>query len=66
MNSNCDQEIENATVCRPTCRDKLTETKNALGCCVNIYNDSYPYAPESLAYRGNHVELKHQSFVKAL
>ena len=54
LNSNCDQEIENATACRSACRDKLIEIKNALGCCVNnLYNRSRNFmpVPESLAYR---------------
>ena len=39
----CDYEIRNITVnqdlhCRPTCRNKLVEMKNALGCCVNYGN----------------------------
>ena len=39
----CDYEIRNVTInqdlhCRPTCRNKLVEMKNALGCCVNYGN----------------------------
>ena len=52
LDSNCDQEIENATACRSTCRDELVEIKDALGCCVNFYNRSLTSMPvsESLAY----------------
>ena len=38
LNSNCDHEIDNAPGCRSTCRNKLIEAKDALGCCIN-YDD---------------------------
>ena len=58
LNSYCDSEIGSATdeedfECRSTCRNKLVEVNNALGCCVNYYNistDSY-IPPPSLTYR---------------